>query len=157
MTDMFPRAERSRIMGRIRSRGNLLTELRLIRIMRAHGITGWRRGSSLPGKPDFVFPKGRLAVFVDGDFWHGNPNNFRLPKTNLDYWRQKILGNRRRDRAVSRALRKLGWRVLRFWQSSLADERAVARRLTSYIHARRHAAGPAKGATRHRGRQQGAS
>lgn len=129
MTDMFIPQERSRIMSRIRSRGNAATELRFVEILKNHKIVGWRRGMPLPGKPDFVFPSVRVAVFIDGDFWHGNPKSFRLPKTNVAYWRAKIDGNRRRDRKINAILRLRGWKVIRFWQSSLNKEYLVVRRL----------------------------
>jgi len=129
MTDTFSPEERSRIMSRIRSRGNSATELRFIEILRKHNITGWRRSVDLPGKPDFVFPEKKLVVFIDGDFWHGNPRNFRLPKSNLSYWEEKIHGNRRRDRRINRLLRSKGWKVYRFWQSSLKNEASVVARL----------------------------
>ena len=83
----------------------------------------------MPGKPDFVFPKHRLAVFIDGDFWHGNPMKYHCPKTNSYYWRAKIKRNRERDREVGRVLRKLGWKVLRFWESSLTNEEAIMGKL----------------------------
>jgi DNA mismatch endonuclease (patch repair protein) len=129
MTDMFSREHRSRIMARIPSHGNVATELRFIEVLRNHKVAGWRRGCKLPGRPDFVFPAQKLAVFIDGDFWHGNPREFRLPKSNLGYWREKILGNRRRDRRVSRTLRSRGWSVYRFWQSSLKNESLIVARL----------------------------
>jgi DNA mismatch endonuclease (patch repair protein) len=129
MTDMFTPQERSRIMSRIRSRGNAATELRFIEILKMHKITGWRRSAKLPGQPDFVFRTARVVVFIDGDFWHGNPKGFRLPRSNLDYWTKKILSNRRRDRRVNRQLRSQGWKILRFWQSALKNENAVASRL----------------------------
>ena len=129
MTDMFSRQERSMIMSRIRSRGNYATELRFIEILREYKISGWRRGVKLPGQPDFVFASARLAVFIDGDFWHGNPRRFRLPRSNLKYWTRKILSNQCRDRKVNKLLRASGWKVYRFWQSALGNERAVAARL----------------------------
>lgn len=133
---MFPK-KRAAVMSRIRGSGNRATELRLIAILRAHGITGWRRNQPLPGKPDFVFPRARLAVLVDGCFWHGCPRHATWPKQNAAFWRKKILGNRRRDRAVNRLLRRAGWRVLRIW------EHALTRRHTSRTVARlRHALGP---------------
>src|ERR1017187_9699470 len=125
MTDTFRPAQRSWIMSRIRSNGNYSTELRFIRMMREYHIAGWRRRSKLPGRPDFVFPRKKLVVFVDGDFWHGNPKKFRLPKTNRDYWNLKILRNQSRDREVNRSIRKLGVKFVRFWESSLLDEEAV--------------------------------
>lgn len=129
MADVFSREKRSAIMARIRSRGNRTTEERFVRILRKHRVAGWRRGSKLPGQPDIVFPKSRVAVFVDGDFWHGNPRRFRLPKTNRAYWREKIASNRRRDRSVSRRLRAMGWTVLRLWESDLVHEEKVVRRV----------------------------
>jgi len=124
-------------MSRIRSRGNLATELRFIEIARKHKIAGWRRGSKLPGKPDFVFPREKIVVFVDGDFWHGNPEKFRIPKSNTKYWTKKILSNIRRDRKITRLLRSRGWSVLRFWQSSLKDDEAVASRLKRVLSKKR--------------------
>jgi DNA mismatch endonuclease (patch repair protein) len=133
MADTFTRQLRSEVMSRIRSSGNSTTEMRLIAIMRRHAITGWRRNSRLPGRPDFVFRKDRVAVFVDGDFWHGNPKRFRLPKSNVDYWATKIDRNRARDREINRTLRKRGWTVLRIWESSLSNEPAIAARLTRML------------------------
>lgn len=135
MTDTFTKNERSEIMGKIRSRGNAATELRLIEILKKRRIAGWRRNVYLPGKPDFVFPRERLTVFIDGDFWHGNPRHFRLPKSNLPYWEKKIRGNQRRDRKVNRALRAKGWKVYRFWQSSLKNEAKVVARLQRGLRA----------------------
>lgn len=118
-------------MSRIRGSGNKGTELRLIEIFRAHGITGWRRGSRLPGKPDFVFPTRKLAVFVDGCFWHGCPRHATRPKTNAAFWLAKLARNRARDRAVGRLLRRRGWRVLRVWEHALRrrDEARMVGRL----------------------------
>ena len=117
-------------MSRIRASGNKDTELRLIAIFRAHRVTGWRRGSKLPGKPDFVFPARRLAVFVDGCFWHGCPKHCRMPASNRKFWRDKITRNRQRDRKVNRLLRARNWRVLRIWEHALArknEKHTVAR------------------------------
>jgi G:T-mismatch repair DNA endonuclease (very short patch repair protein) len=88
----------------------------------------------LPGRPDFVFRKERVAVFVDGDFWHGNPRKFRLPKSNLSYWGKKIFSNRARDKRINKALRKSGWVVVRFWQTSLRNENLVIERLRRYLN-----------------------
>jgi DNA mismatch endonuclease (patch repair protein) len=123
--DVFTREQRSSIMSRIRSRGNKTTELRFVRLLRTNKITGWRRGSSLPGRPDFVFAKRKLVIFIDGDFWHGNPIKFRTPRTNRRYWRQKIRRNQERDEEITSILESRGWRVARFWESSLRDERAT--------------------------------
>ena len=123
MPDIFTQAKRSDVMSRIRSRGNKDTELALMRVFRAHGITGWRRRQGVFGKPDFVFPKLRLAVFVDGCFWHGCPKHETKPRNNAAFWRRKFARNKARDRLVTRALCKSGWRVLRIWEHELARKR----------------------------------
>ena len=89
MADVFTKAKRSNVMSRIRSRGNLATELKMIAIFRSHGITGWRRNKPVFGRPDFVFPLERVAVFVDGSFWHGCPQHYSLPGNNAEIWRRK--------------------------------------------------------------------
>jgi DNA mismatch endonuclease (patch repair protein) len=118
-------------MSLIRAAGNKSTELRLIQIFRTNGIKGWRRGSKLPGKPDFVFLKRKTAVFVDGCFWHGCPKHGTKPKTRAAFWLAKITGNKARDRRVNRLLRAKGWTVLRIWEHELRrkDEARLLRRL----------------------------
>jgi DNA mismatch endonuclease, patch repair protein len=96
-------------MSRIRSRGNKDTELKLISIFRQFRVTGWRRHSNIVGKPDFIFRKARLAIFVDGCFWHGCPRHGRKPGSNPAYWVPKLARNRKRDRQVTRELRRNGW------------------------------------------------
>ena len=133
-TDCFTPKERSYIMSRIRSRGNRTTEMRFIRYCRAYGILGWKRGAPLFGKPDFIFAEAKVAVFVDGDFWHGNPKTRRTPKSNIDYWRNKIRGNRKRDRLVTQTLESQGWRVVRIWESELrSDAQAVMAKLKLWV------------------------
>jgi len=144
MPDVFTKAKRSAVMARIRSRGNRATELALVRVFRANGITGWRRHQrirfnaprstsnserskmgvgrwkfSLSVRPDFVFPRLKLAVFVDGCFWHACPQHATKPQGNASFWRKKLAGNRRRDALVTRRLRRAGWRVLRIWEHEL--------------------------------------
>ena len=122
MGDLFSSEERSAIMGRIRSHGNKTTELKMIEVFKANGITGWRRKQKLIGKPDFVFRKARVCVFVDGCFWHGCDKCYRAPGSNQVYWAAKILRNRARDRLVTRTLRASGWTVLRVWEHQLAEK-----------------------------------
>lgn len=119
MADWLTREQRSRNMASIRSKGNKTTEGFFLSILRRGKISGWRRHLGLPGRPDFAFRAERLAIFLDGCFWHGCPRCYRLPQDNRSYWRQKVLGNRRRDRRHSRELRSLGWRVLRVWEHTL--------------------------------------
>lgn len=120
---------RSRIMSAIRGHGNASTEKRMIRILRENGISGWRRNQKLPGSPDFAFRAERVALFVDGCFWHGCPRCYREPKQNTEFWREKIARNAARDKRVSRQLRRTGWSVLRFWEHALRDEDLVASRI----------------------------
>jgi DNA mismatch endonuclease, patch repair protein len=129
MTDMFSPTERSRIMSKVKGRGNEATELRLMRIFRDFGFRGWRRQTTVFGKPDFVFPTKRIAVFVDGCFWHGCPIHGSVPATNRTFWKHKLARNRNRDALVGRELRSLGWRVLRIWQHELREPVGVARKL----------------------------
>src|SRR6266481_5319183 len=112
MADIYDSAKRSAIMSSVRGTGNRSTELRLIAIFRAFSITGWRRKQPLPGRPDFVFRRERVVVFVDGCFWHGCPRHATMPANNRTFWQRKLAGNAARDRAVTRSLRKPGWRVI---------------------------------------------
>lgn len=146
MADVFTKARRSEVMSRIRSRGNKGTELALIRVFRTHGITGWRRhvqlriagGSTSPRpspqggegeafrvRPDFVFYKLKVAVFVDGCFWHGCPQHETKPRNNAAFWQKKFSGNKARDLLVTRSLRRNGWRVLRIWEHEMARKNAA--------------------------------
>lgn len=133
MADVFSRDKRSDIMSRVKSRGNRATELRLMRIFREYGIRGWRRHSAIFGNPDFVFPAARLAVFVDGCFWHSCPTHGSVPSSNCAFWSRKLDRNRMRDRQVRRKLCRLGWRVLRVWQHDLREPDRVVRRVTRSI------------------------
>jgi DNA mismatch endonuclease (patch repair protein) len=112
-------------MAKIRASGNQSTEIALVAFLRRSGIKGWRRHLPMLGRPDFVFPKARVVVFVDGCFWHGCPVHGTLPKSNRVYWSRKIAANRNRDRLVTRRLRKLGWRVLRVWEHELRKAECI--------------------------------
>ena len=153
MSDIFTKTKRSEVMSRIRGRGNKDTELALMRVFRAHGITGWRRHVLINGRaallrgpnitaaqqrrptvrvrPDFVFSKLRVAVFVDGCFWHGCPQHETKPRNNAAFWRKKFASNKARDRLVTRTLRSAHWRVLRIWEHELArrNEARLVRRV----------------------------
>lgn len=130
MADVFTTRKRSEIMSRVRSKGNRATEIRLLSLLRKAKIKGWRRNSPLFGRPDFVFPKKRLAVFVDGCFWHSCPIHRTKPQTNRVFWQRKLARNASRDRLVQQELRASGWCVLRIWQHELTrkcEERCVER------------------------------
>ena len=118
-------------MSRVRSTGNTTTELRLLRLFQKAGVKGWRRKFPLSGKPDFAFPQSKVAVFVDGCFWHGCPKHATKPRNNAAFWRRKLVANQARDRRVTRTLRRGGWRVLRIWEHELArkNEARLLRRV----------------------------
>src|SRR5258708_18066686 len=139
MTDVFTREKRSEIMSRVKGRGNLATEMRLIRIFGEHRIVGWRRRAPLFGNPDFVFVASRLAVFVDGCFWHGCPHHGSLPRTNRDFWQAKLARNKRRDRLVNKTLKARGWTPIRVWQHQLREPEPLVRRLRKIMQSRREA------------------
>jgi DNA mismatch endonuclease (patch repair protein) len=133
MPDSHDKKTRSRVMSKIRSQGNKSTELRLIKLMRLKRIKGWRRNYPLLGKPDFVFPNQRIAIFVDGCFWHGCTRCYIQPKTNEEYWVTKRITNRKRDRLVNRTLKKQGWYVFRVWEHEFIDEERLSKRLCAVI------------------------
>jgi DNA mismatch endonuclease (patch repair protein) len=107
-TDTVSPAKRSAIMRAIRSRGNKVTELALVTLLRKNRVRGWRRHAPLVGSPDFAFLKQKVVLFVDGCFWHGCPKHCRIPKSNRHYWLHKIALNKARDRLVTRTLRAQG-------------------------------------------------
>ena len=82
---------------------------------------------------DLVFRRHKICIFVDGCFWHRCPRCYRPPKSNQDYWLPKIARNCERDRQTNRSLRRMNWRVIRFWECSLKREAAVVRRLTKAL------------------------
>ena len=138
MSDVFTQAKRSEVMSRIRGRGNKATELALAKLLRARGITGWRRHQSLFGKPDFTFRKERVVVFVDGCFWHGCPTHSNMPVNNRTFWENKLGANKCRDRLVTTTLHGQGWRVLRIWEHELAkDPNRSIRKIKSLLIGRK--------------------
>jgi len=131
--DVFTKSKRSAVMSRIRGSGNKDTELALIKIFRAHKITGWRRRQLIFGKPDFVFPKLKVAIFVDGCFWHACPKHGTQPRSNAAFWRKKLAANKKRDRLVNAILRSADWRVLRIWEHELKNEARLLRRIVAKL------------------------
>ncbi len=134
MPDVFSKAKRSEVMSRIRGKGNKDTELALMRFFRLNGFIGWRRHQPVFGKPDFIFPKCRVAIFVDGCFWHGCPTHSKIPQQNRAFWAQKLQENKSRDKLVVRTLKASGWRVLRIWEHDL-DRRRQGRLIARILKA----------------------
>lgn len=123
----FEAAHRSRTMAAVRGARTDIEQQLAVAMWRL-GVRGWRRGRMTEGaRPDFVFVTPRLAVFVDGCFWHGCPLCLKRPRRNSMYWDEKILRNQRRDESQTAALREARWTVLRFWGHQLeADASACA-------------------------------
>ncbi|MGP1309710.1 MAG: very short patch repair endonuclease [Phycisphaerales bacterium] len=137
MADDRTSAQRSETMRRVRGK-DTSCELALRRELHRRGLR-YRLHARLPGKPDLVFVSARVAVFVDGCFWHGCPQHCRVPATNREYWRRKIARNAERDKAASKALRAEGWRVIRVWEhrvKSPAGLRAAAGAIERVVRGR---------------------
>lgn len=119
MPDRFSKEVRSGIMRAIRSK-NTKIELKVFRELRKRQVYFQRHHRRTPGSPDICIPSRKIAVFIDGDFWHGYRYKRWKDRLGSDFWRVKIEGNMRRDRRNFRKLRKLGWKVLRVWEHDLA-------------------------------------
>lgn len=127
MADMFDKKTRRRIMRTVRT-AETEPEDRLAEALDAIALPYRRNDVEVFGKPDFAFSEAQLAVFVDGDFWHGRDwfENGAAPATNAEFWIAKFERNRRRDRTVDRELRRSGWSVLRFWGSHVRKDPVAA-------------------------------
>ncbi|MGE5479660.1 MAG: very short patch repair endonuclease [Chloroflexota bacterium] len=121
-SDVFDKAKRSEIMSKVRSRKNKSTELKFLDYLKVRKITGWRRHFAVPGTPDFAFRKEKIAIFLDGCFWHGHDCRNTTPRANKEYWDAKIARNRARDLLVDETLRGKGWSVLRIWECKLKSK-----------------------------------
>lgn len=158
MPDVFSSSKRSEVMSLIRGSGNKSTEMLFAAMLRKAAIKGWRRhlaltvpaparlkestrNGAIRTRPDFVFPSERLAVFLDGCFWHQCPQHFKAPASNAEFWTMKIQRNVCRDRATTASLRANEWSVLRFWEHELKDERAVIRKMKRRLSERRRDSG----------------
>ena len=119
MSDVFSKAKRSEVMKAVKSRNTKTTELKMLEIFKELRITGWRRTYPLVGKPDFVFPRKRIVVFVDGCFWHGHDCRNVTPKENAAFWDAKRAYNKRHDQDVTETLESKKWSVIRIWECEL--------------------------------------
>jgi len=124
--DHVSKETRSKIMAAIHSRGNTTTELPLAKLLCAAHMRGYRKHWPVAGRPDFAWPSRKVAVFVDGCFWHGCRCKY-LPRTNTEFWRNKIETNKRRDRRVSQSLRREGWKVVRIKECAVRKPATLAR------------------------------
>ena len=124
MADVFSKEDRSGIMRKVKSSGNKSTEIKLIQYFDAHHIIGWRRHYGVKGHPDFVFLDRRIAIFVDGCFWHGHDCRNTRPADNSEYWVKKRQRNMDHDRAVTAMIEKRGWTVIRIWECEFKKKNA---------------------------------
>lgn len=110
--------QRRKNMQNIRSEGTR-PELLIAKELRRRKIYFAKNVKKIIGKPDFVFRRKKIAVFVDSDFWHGHRTRCIMPKSNCEYWGQKIARNKKRDRQVTRELKRDGWTVIRLWEKDI--------------------------------------
>ena len=124
--DILNKRERSRRMSAVRSIGNRSTEWRFRAKLIREGISGWElHPPDVPGKPDFLFRKLRLAIFIDGCFWHGCPNCRRpMPAANREYWSAKIATNIARRQDVIRQLRRIRFKTIQIWEHELRTKKS---------------------------------
>lgn len=140
--DVLTPDQRRRCMASIKGR-DTKPEVVLRKALFGLGLRYRLHDRALPGTPDLVFPKYRAVLFVHGCFWHGHGCNlFVVPHTNTAFWIAKIAGNQARDEAATRALRKLGWRVMTAWECALRGREKqevgdVARRVARWLESRR--------------------
>jgi DNA mismatch endonuclease (patch repair protein) len=140
MTDVFSRSKRSAIMRSVRS-ADTAPERAVRRIAHALGYRFRLHRKDLPGNPDLVFPKRRVALFVHGCFWHGHDcrRGARVPASNTSYWQAKVQRNRARDTRTLLALSVDGWRTAVVWECETRDQHELRARLVAILE------GPASG------------
>lgn len=122
MADVFNNKKRSEIMKKVHSKNNKSTELKLIQIFNEKHIIGWRRNYPVKGHPDFVFLDKRVAVFVDGCFWHGHDCRNTRPSDNAEYWAKKRERNVMHDKEITALFEQRGWTVIRIWECELKKQ-----------------------------------
>jgi DNA mismatch endonuclease (patch repair protein) len=126
--DWLSKDDRSRLMAKVRSKGNRSTEVRVRMALIRSRIRGWKlHPRDVPGTPDFWFGARRVAIFVDGCFWHGCRRCLRIPQQNRSYWEAKIAGNVRRAKQINRRLASLGVKVFRIWEHDVRANEPLAR------------------------------
>lgn len=123
MTDIKTPEQRSRNMAAIKGK-DTKPEMIVRKYLFSRGLRFRVQVRKLPGTPDIVLPKYRTAIFVNGCFWHGHEGckYFRLPKSNVEFWKEKIERNIERDRESMQALFDLGWKVIRVWECELRNK-----------------------------------
>lgn len=121
MVDVHTKEQRSYNMSKVKSK-DTKPELVLRKYLFSNGIRGYRLHSDLPGKPDIVFTKYKLAIFIDGCFWHKCPECFKPPSSNIEFWEEKLNSNVLRDEKVNKQLVNMGYKVIRFWEHQIIKD-----------------------------------
>lgn len=121
-------------MSRIKGR-ETKPEIHVRSVLHRLGFRFRKNVSQLPGNPDIVLPKHNTIIFVHGCFWHQHKGckKCKIPKSNVEFWTDKLLGNRKRDRLHNRGLRLQGWRVMTVWECQVGDKEKLSRRLSSFL------------------------
>lgn len=132
MADVLTKKQRSYCMSQIKGK-DTQPEIILRKALSSAGLKGYRLHYKLIGKPDIVFPKKKIAIFIDGCFWHKCPKCFISPETNKSFWRKKIDSNVRRDGIVNSELKSKGWKVIRIWEHELRKEKIIKRKILDKI------------------------
>ena len=120
--DNLKKEDRRRNMQNICSK-NTMPELVIMNELKKRKIYFAKHADKIVGKPDIVFRRKKVIIFIDSDFWHCNPAKFIMPSTNIEYWENKIRRNKERDTFVNETLTQKGWVVLRFWESDIKKDK----------------------------------
>lgn len=128
MVDTFLPVKRSSIMRAVKAKNTKLENVFRSALWK-RGLRFRKHVKDLPGKPDIVFSRYRVAVFIDSCFWHGCPLHVRMPKSNIDYWERKIYRNKQRDEELNQKYKEIKWEVVRIWEHEIKEdfEKAVTK------------------------------
>lgn len=134
MTDTLSKEERSRVMAKVKSR-DTKPEKKVRSLLFSLGFRFRLCQKNLPGKPDIVLKKYKTVIFVHGCFWHGHENckNARIPKSNVEFWKNKIERNKQRFNEVAGQLRAQGWKVVVIWECETKDTKKLLSLLKNKI------------------------
>ncbi len=123
MVDIFTKKKRSEVMSKVKSKGSKIENV-FAKILRKNGFSYTRNSTKYFGKPDFVLKKYKTVIFIDSCFWHGCKKHRSLPTTNRKFWKEKINGNKERDKKVGRYYKKQGWKIFRIWEHNIKEDKS---------------------------------
>lgn len=135
MTDVFSREKRSEIMSKILGKDSK-PEIFVRRMLHGMGYRFRLHAAHLPGKPDIVLPRHRKVLFIHGCFWHSHPGCKRatIPRTNTEFWAEKLARNRARDERQIKDLEALGWKVLVIWTCEFKNTENLQSKISKFMH-----------------------